>query len=242
MNAILVSLRDSEDPMVEQERRCFEETAGLARIEVVRAAIEPLDGRVLDADVVFFGGSGAYSVLDDVPWVKRAVEFLTEVVASGTPAWASCFGYQGLALALGGEVVHDMDRQRLGVYRIHREPSGDPLFSVLPATFWARLGHHDHVDRLPVGVTVLATGDEGRPEAFRVDGSNFWGAQFHPELDKHSTYERFQFYRSHYAPEQGDEIDRQMLAAPDTPEPARILKEIVAFARERARSRGSLPP
>jgi GMP synthase (glutamine-hydrolysing) len=242
MNALLVSLRDPDDPMVEQERRCFEETAGLARIEIVRAAIEPLDQRVLDADILFFGGSGAYSVLDDVPWVRRAVDFLGEVVASGTPAWASCFGYQGLALALGGEVVHDMDRQRLGVYRIHRAPSGDPLFSALPPTFYAQLGHHDHVDRLPEGVTVLATGDEGKPEAFRVDGSNFWGAQFHPELDKHSTYERFQFYRSHYAPEEGDAIDKKMLASPPTPEPARLLKEIVAFARERSRLRGTLPP
>jgi GMP synthase (glutamine-hydrolysing) len=240
MNAILVSLRDPDDPMVEQERRCFEETAGLARIEIVRAAIEPLDRRVLDADVVFFGGSGAYSVLDKVPWVRRAVDFLAEVVEAKTPAWASCFGYQGLSLALGGEVVHDMERQRLGVYRIHRAPTGDPLFAPLPATFYAQLGHHDHVDRVPPGVTVLATGDGGLPEAFRVDGSNFWGAQFHPELDKHSTYERFQFYRSHYAPEKGDEIDRQMMAAPDTPEAARILKEIVGFARERARLRGTL--
>jgi GMP synthase (glutamine-hydrolysing) len=241
MNAILVSLRDPDDPMVEQERRCFEETAGLARIEIVRAAIEPLDRKVLDADVVFFGGSGAYSVLDKDPWVRRAVDFLGEVVEAQTPAWASCFGYQGLSLALGGTVVHDMDRQRLGVYRIHRAPTSDPLFAPLPATFMAQLGHHDHVDRLPPGVTVLATGDEGLPEAFRVDGSNFWGAQFHPELDKQSTYERFQFYRSHYAPEQGDAIDKQMMAAPDTPEAARILKEIVAFARERARLRGTLP-
>jgi GMP synthase (glutamine-hydrolysing) len=237
MRAILVSLRSPDDAMVEQERRCFQVTAGLDRLELVAAPVTPLGKAELEADVLFFGGSGAYSVLDREPWVRRTLDFLVDVVAAGTPAWASCFGYQGLSLALGGRVVHDMDRQRLGVYRIHRTVAahGDPVMAPLPETFDAQLGHHDHVDEVPSGVTVLARNDEGRPEAFRVDGSNFWGAQFHPELDKHTTYERFQHYRALYAADEGDAIDRRMQASPPTPEPARILRELVAFARARPR-------
>jgi GMP synthase-like glutamine amidotransferase len=117
------------------------ETSGLARIDIVRASIEPLDRKVLDADVVFFGGSGRTACSTTCRgFAVRWISFRRSS-RPARPAWASCFGYQGLALALGGEVVHDMDRQRLGVYRIHREPSGDPLFSVLPPTFYAQLGH-----------------------------------------------------------------------------------------------------
>ena len=57
MKAILVSLRDADDPMVEQERRCFEETSGLARIDIVRASIELL--------CVFCATCGT------TPWARR---------------------------------------------------------------------------------------------------------------------------------------------------------------------------
>ncbi len=234
---ILISLRDPDDPMARQELRCFRETTGLP-LEIVHAAETPLDDRLLDAArVLFFGGSGAYSVLDPHPWVRNMLDFLVHVVDRKVPAWASCFGFQGLALALGGEVNRDDDRQELGAFPIDLTPEAatDPLFGTLPSTFHAQLGHHDHVDRLPSGVTLLATGRKIRNQAFKVDGAPFWATQFHPELNKSTTIERWNYYRVHYA---GDEataaaIDRVMAESPDTLEVQGVMRTFAKWVAER---------
>ncbi|MFZ5477126.1 MAG: type 1 glutamine amidotransferase [Myxococcota bacterium] len=234
---VLVSLRDPDDPMARQELRCFRDTTGLD-LEIVHASAGGLDDRLLEeARVLFFGGSGAYSVLDTHAWVRRMLDFLVATVDRKVPAWASCFGFQGLALALGGEVNRDDDRQELGAFEIALTDAGagDPLFRTLPRTFYAQLGHHDHVDRLPAGVTLLATGGKIRNQAFKVDGAPFWATQFHPELRKATTMERWNYYRAHYAdkPEKAAEIDHIMETSPDTLEVQGVLRTFAATLPER---------
>lgn len=234
---ILISLRDPDDPMARQELRCFQDTTGLA-LEIVHAAEKTLDDRILDdARSLFFGGSGAYSVLDPHPWVRNMLDFLVMTVDRKVPAWASCFGFQGLALALGGEVNRDDARQELGSFPIDLTDAAkdDPLFGALPTTFHAQLGHHDHVDRLPSGVTLLATGRKIHNQAFKVDGAPFWATQFHPELNKATTTERWNYYRVHYA---GDEataeaIDRVMAESPDTLEVQTVMRRFAEWVAER---------
>lgn len=231
---VLVSLRDPDDPMAAQELRCFRDTTGLAGLEMVHAAEVALDDRLLEsARLLIFGGSGAYSVLDTHGWVLRMLDFLVQVVDRKVPAWASCFGFQGLALALGGEVNRDDARQELGAFPIDLTPAGraDALFAGLPPTFHAQLGHHDHVDRLPKGVTLLATGRKIHNQAFKVDDAPFWASQFHPELNKATTTERWNYYRAHYAgdPEAAAAIDRVMAESPETLEVQAIMRRFVAF-------------
>jgi GMP synthase (glutamine-hydrolysing) len=234
MRDVLISLRDPHDPMSLQELRCFRDSTGLDELEIVYAAGAPLDDRLLaESRMLFFGGSGAYSVLDQHPWVRGMLEFLCRVVDAKVPAWASCFGFQGLALALGGEVNRDDARQELGAYPIDLTEKGasDPLFGPLPRTFHAQLGHHDHVDRLPAGVTLLASGRGVRNQAFKVDDAPFWATQFHPELRKATTMERWNYYRHHYSDEKtAAEIDRAMMEAPDTPEVQTVLRRFVDYA------------
>ncbi|MEZ4241411.1 MAG: type 1 glutamine amidotransferase [Myxococcota bacterium] len=232
--ALLVSLRDPHDPMAAHERRCFALRADLPEAAVdVHPMTEgrPDPGRVRTYDAVFFGGSGAYSVLDDVPWIRAGLDTVLEVLDLRRPAWASCFGFQGLSLALGGEVVRDDARQELGAVALALTPAGeaDPLVSVLPRAFWGQEGHHDHVDRLPDGVTLLATGQQIPNQAFRVDGAPFYASQFHPELTSASTIERFVHYQSLYqAPGSDAEVILATLrAGEDTPEMAQLLARLV---------------
>lgn len=234
MRNVLISLRDPTDPMAGQELACFRDTTGLADLAIVHAADTPLDDRLLDTTrMFFFGGSGAYSVLDTHGWVRNMLDFLVRVVDARVPAWASCFGFQGLALALGGEVNRDDARQELGAFPIDLTDAGraDPLFALLPPTFDAQLGHHDHVDRLPSGVTLLATGRKIRNQAFKVDGAPFWATQFHPELNKATTTQRWNYYRAHYAgdPETAASIDRVMAESPDTLEVQAVMRHFVAW-------------
>lgn len=231
---LLISLRDASDPMAEQERRCFADRAELP-IESLRVWFAQADGRpdlgvLRSYDAVFFGGSGAYSVLDRIPWIQDGFRILLDVMELRIRAWASCFGFQGLSLALGGEVVRDDDRQELGAYSLRLTEAGrlDPILGALPETFWAQEGHHDHVVRLPPGVTLLSVGDLSPNQAFVVDGTPFYASQFHPELTSATTVERFLHYASLYS--RGEESERlaaDLRAGADTPEMARILPRLV---------------
>ena len=130
-------------------------------------------------------------------------------------------------------------RKRIGAHPLRLTDAGreDPLFSFFPPRFSAQFGHHDHVESAPEGVTVLATGEAGDCLAFRVDGSNFWAAQFHAELDKRTTLDRWSHYRDLYAGEDGAEIDRRVAEEPDTPDVKKTLEGLVRLALERRESK-----
>jgi GMP synthase (glutamine-hydrolysing) len=235
--ALLVSLRDPHDPMALQERRCFAERSGLPVSSVDMHSMtegRPARAKLRSYDAIFFGGSGAYSVLDEVPWIQDGLRTVLDVVEERIPAWASCFGFQGLARAMGGEVVRDDARQELGAYEIDLTAAGraDPVISALPPTFWAQEGHHDHVIRLPPGVTLLAVGRGIENQALRVDGTPFYASQFHPELTVDTTIERFVHYASLYSePGTADRIVAHLRAGIDTPEMSEVLVRLVRLGR-----------
>ncbi|MFM2163382.1 MAG: synthase [Pseudomonadota bacterium] len=234
---LLVSLRDAADPMAVHELACFADQAAVPReafdVHVMQQGRLPSAG--LQAyDAVFFGGSGAYSVLDDVAWIRDGFDALRTVLDARRPAWASCFGFQGLAVALGGEVVRDDARTELGSVRLTLTDAGRacPLMGRLPhAGFWAQEGHHDHVVVLPPGVTRLAVGEVSPEQACRVDGAPFWASQFHPELTARTTVDRFLHYLDLYHPEGGDQGAQATLAAlrdgVDSPEVGQLLAWLV---------------
>ena len=58
-----------------------------------------------DVDVVLLGGSGDYSVAAGGDWLQPALETMRELYELGKPTFASCWGFQALAKALGGEVI-----------------------------------------------------------------------------------------------------------------------------------------
>ena len=233
--ALLVSLRDPHDAMAEQERQCFADRADLPLDQVTRWAVSeglPSDAEIRKYDAVFFGGSGAYSVLDDVPWIRDGITLCLRVRDLGVPGWASCFGFQGMALVMGGEVVRDDARQELGATELALTAAGraDPLFGALPASFWAQEGHHDHVTKLPPGVTLLATGAVSPNQGFKVDGAPFWASQFHPELTPETTTVRFDYYLDHYGgtdPEKDHATREWLRTGQDSPEIAGLLARLV---------------
>jgi GMP synthase (glutamine-hydrolysing) len=201
--ALLIALRDADDPMIAHERACFARRAELDLSALdVHAMPDGVPSRMQLAsyDAIFFGGSGAYSVFDDVTWIHDSRALLLEACGLDVPTWASCFGFQSLALALGGRVVHDASRMELGATCMQLTPAGkaDPLFSTLPDHFWVQQGHHDHVTDLPESVGLLATGEVVHPQAFRVPGTNVWASQFHPELTADDVAMRLRFYGQNY--------------------------------------------
>ncbi len=231
---LLFVLRDRDDPMIAHERNAFASAAELPieQVEVHILADGMPDRSVLKGmDAVFFGGSGAYSVFDDVPWIRMGFDMLQEVCERGVPAWASCFGFQGLAHVLGGEVIRDDSRMERGSTLLSLTEAGakDPLVGALPPVFWVQQGHHDVVTRLPDSVELLITGDRVKAQAFRVKGAPFWASQFHPELTRAQTLERFTFYKDHYFSGPGDfeAVLSDLAQGQDSPEVASLLGRVV---------------
>ena len=233
--AVLISLRDPDDVMAEHERMCFAECARVPTSDIQLHFISKQPASIDELErvgAVFFGGSGAYSVLDPHQWIDDTIELMLEVIARKIPAYASCFGFQGLAKALGGVVVNDDELTEMGSFQLELTDDGqkDSLFSSLPSRFWAQEGHHDYVRVLPKGVTLLAKGDRVHAQAFRVNNAPFWASQFHPELTFERTIERFQYYADHYLG--GDEINPEealdkLKGGPNSPEVPELLARLV---------------
>ncbi|MEC7241736.1 MAG: type 1 glutamine amidotransferase [Myxococcota bacterium] len=231
---LLISVRDKNDPMVQHERSCFEARAGL-EMDVIFAVERQLGEHVLeDRPALFFGGSGAYSVTDSDPWIREALDFFLLVVDKKVPAYASCFAFQGLALAMGGEVSHDPDFAEMGIVPVELSPEAraDSLFGALPASVPVCSGHNDHVSRLPAGVTAFARGELVKNQAFKVNGAPFWASQFHPELTKADLIVRWNFYRDEFTtdPDEIAATDGVLNAAPETPEVNGLIRALLSLA------------
>ena len=58
------------------------------------------------------------------PWLDRALDSLRLVYDFRKPTFASCWGFQAMARALGGKVVKDLDRAEIGTHSLYLTEAG----------------------------------------------------------------------------------------------------------------------
>lgn len=145
------------------------------------------DGAELDGfDAVFLTGSPLH-VYQDTPEVRRQLDFMRAVFASGTPAFGSCAGLQVAAAAAGGTARENRrGHEAAFARRITPTDTGrvHPLLAGRPEAYDAPAIHTDEVERLPDGAVLLAGNGVTPVQAaeIRHGGGVFWGVQYHPEL------------------------------------------------------------
>lgn len=208
----LLQIRNSGDPVKSEEQACFTRRLDVApeQVQPVDVLSEKLDESLYERfDAVLVGGSGEYSVLDEVEPIRRFLGFLGETATRGFPTFASCFGFQAIALALGGSVEHDAERAEVGSFDVSLTTTGvdDPLFGALPEQFVAQQGHKDHVTRLPAGAHHLAGSQRSAHQALRFGDAPVWATQFHPELAEEDNRQRIMRYQESYASELDSVLD-----------------------------------
>lgn len=218
--------------MREQEVACFARALHCARerIEVADMIAGRLERRAFDrADMILIGGSGAYSAAGEGAWLERALEALREIHALARPAFASCWGFQAMARALGGQVVKDLPRAELGTIELELTDAGreDPVFGPLGATFSAQAGHEDHVVALPPGATLLASSSRVAHQAYRFDGKPIYCTQFHPELSRDDLAGRLQAYPHYVAQIAQMPLETFLARCTPTPEAEALLQRFV---------------
>jgi GMP synthase (glutamine-hydrolysing) len=213
---MVLQARLANDPMLEHERQCFVAATGRDRVEL--AFHNLIDGApsfesVGGHDALLIGGAGSFSVTTPVePFYSGVADLLREVVRQRFPTFASCFGFQLLADALGGRVESDPERGEVGSYEMELTEEGarDPLFGTLPRRFVAQLGHLDRVSELPAGVVNLASSERCPYQALRVPEAPIWATQFHPELDQKTNHDRYVAYIERYGSGENDDEFRSL--------------------------------
>mgnify|MGYP001632036335 FL=1 len=101
------------------------------------------------------------------------------------PLLGVCYGAQFLASAFGGEVQPAPSRE-YGRAMLTVGDAGDPLMHGLPATTQVWMSHGDTITSVPANYKIVASTEDVRVAAFRIEGEQTWGIQFHPEV-YHST-------------------------------------------------------
>jgi GMP synthase (glutamine-hydrolysing) len=212
-----------------QEQQCFARSTGLGdgSMEFVNLVDRVPEFEELSAfDALMVGGAGHYSVTSaDVPFFPPVHALLRRVVAEGYPTFASCFGFQLMVVALGGEVIHDPDATEVGAFSLTLTEDGrrDELFSRLPVEFIGQMGHIDRAVSMPPGVANLASSQLSPLQALRIPNRPIWASQFHPELDQQSNLERYQAYKARYVPRGGDQEEEGTFVSKPSPETSTLL-------------------
>jgi len=97
----------------------------------------------------------------------------------GVPVLGICYGFQLIALYLGGEVTPS-ERREYGGAEVDIRPEGK-LLAGLESPMKAWMSHGDNVSSPPAGFVVTAT-TERAIAAAEDTARNLYGLQFHPEV------------------------------------------------------------
>jgi GMP synthase (glutamine-hydrolysing) len=229
---LLLQVRKRDDAMRAQEVACFARALACPaeKIQVFDLLSgAPTAEQLAAVDVVLLGGSGDYSVAEGGDWLPPALAAMRTLYEIGKPTFASCWGFQAMARALGGEVVTDKSRAELGSVAIHLTAAGqlDPLFAPLGQQFTAPLGHQDCVLRLPQQAVALASSEKVANQAFCLPGKPIYGTQFHPELDRTALIERVQAYPAYLATITGETLEEFRQNCPEFTATDQLLRRFV---------------
>jgi GMP synthase (glutamine-hydrolysing) len=185
---------------------------------------------------VLLGGSGHYSagIESDAQrpssvWLARALDGLLEIHEVAKPTFASCWGFQAMARAMGGRCVNDLPNAELGTIELALTEAGrtDPIFGGLPRVFSGQAGHEDHVVELPAGAVLLASSERVPEQAFRFAGKPIYCTQFHPELDVTAMLERVVAYPEYVERIARMTYDNFVRSMRETPEANGLLRRFV---------------
>ncbi|WP_370617037.1 glutamine amidotransferase [Mumia sp. Pv 4-285] len=247
---LLLSIREDDDA-ADEEYAAFLRFGGLSEASLRRVRMEaaPLGALALDdyAGIVLGGGPFNASDPEDAKSAvqsrveRELADLLDVVVAQDIPFLGACYGI-GVVGTHQGATVDRTFAEPIGCVPVTLTTAGreDPVFSALPDTFDAFVGHKEAISVLPRTAVVLASSPGCPVQAFRV-GRNVYATQFHPELDVDGLCTRITTYRHHgyYDPPEHDAL-HAMARASVVVHPTSVVQRFVAVARG-SRARRAVP-
>lgn len=127
--------------------------------------------------IIFTGGPN--SVYDD-----KSLKIDSEIFNLGIPILGICYGCQLFIHTLGGEVIkaeREFGEAKLELIKDSK------LFKGIPKTSITWMSHQDRVESLADGFEIIASTNQCKAAAIQNTNKNFYGVQFHPEVN-HTEY------------------------------------------------------
>ncbi|MFA5962025.1 MAG: glutamine-hydrolyzing GMP synthase [Parcubacteria group bacterium] len=144
----------------------------------VLAKIYPHDvsaEKLTTASGIIFSG-GPQSVYD-----KNSLTVDPKILELGVPILGLCYGHQLLAHLLGGQVkpgrIREYGRAKLAL------KDKTALFRNIRRTTKVWMSHGDSVSKVPKNFSITASTQDCPVTAMADEKNNFYGLQFHPEVD-----------------------------------------------------------
>ncbi|MGB7817813.1 MAG: glutamine-hydrolyzing GMP synthase [Ornithinibacter sp.] len=155
-----------------REANCFS--------EVVPHSMPVADMLAKDPAAIVLSGGPSSVYEPGAPSLDRAL------LQAGVPVFGMCYGFQSMALALGGTV------ERTGLSEFGATPArvldiDSTLFNGQPSDQSVWMSHGDSVSQAPAGMRVTATTSGSPVAGFEDDERRLYGVQWHPEV-LHSTF------------------------------------------------------
>ena len=199
LNFLLIQARKLHDPMIKNELECFKRIINLKskKITVLDVTRETITPKIIKKfDVILVGGSGDYSIAKGGSFMNQTLNLMKFLYENSKPTFASCWGFQAMAKAMGGEVINDLKLAELGTIKLTltKEGKNDPVFKNLSNSFFCQMGHEDIVIKKPKNSTILASSKKIEIEAFRFNNKPIYCTQFHPELTLEDLKYRMETY------------------------------------------------
>ena len=124
---------------------------------------------------VILSGS-PFSVYDE-----KSFKLSLEGIRGKYPLLGICYGAQLMAYDNGGTVEPAGSRE-YGRAHLSVIDRTDPLFDGIEPGAQVWMSHGDTITSLPEGFKVIASTDKVKCAAYRAEGEQLWGVQFHPEV------------------------------------------------------------
>jgi len=110
------------------------------------------------------------------------ISLIRHVLSVGLPMLAICRGLQITNVALGGTLTQHMEKPHLHHVAPVTVDSHTAELGLTDSTVSASCYHHQAIDELAKGLTVIARAAEGHVEAVKIDSTGWaFGVQWHPE-------------------------------------------------------------
>ena len=152
------------------------------------ARLAGFDGVLLagggDLDPRHYGGDHEDPSVYDVDDVQDLADLSLAAYCldRGIPMLAVCRGLHVVNVVRGGTLVVDMPENHRHVVQAVALAEGADVLGIADGTVTISCYHHQAIDRLGEGLTVVARADDGTVEAVAIDAPGWAaGVQWHPE-------------------------------------------------------------
>lgn len=196
---LLLQARKQNDPIIINELNCFSRSLNIEKKyftikDLTRDKIKYSE--IKKNDFIIIGGSGDYSIAKGGLFMKQTMDIMKFLFDKSKETFGSCWGFQAMAKAIGGEVINNIKLAELGTIELKLTKKGqkDPIFGKMEQNFLAQMGHEDIVIKKPDKSIVLASSKKIKIEAFCFQNKPIYCTQFHPELRVDDLKKRMRNY------------------------------------------------